>query len=186
MRAHRHARGPRRRQAASGDFRMSHVDYRLHGAVAVIRFGNPPVNSLGHGVRRELAEAFDRAAADSAVKAVVLTGANGVFSGGADIREFGLPASRAAPNLLQLIAIVDDMRKPVVAAIGGTCLGGGFEIALTCHFRVAAAQAPIGLPESKLGLLPGAGGTQRLPRLVGMETALNMILGGEPVPAKLL
>ena len=165
---------------------MSHVDYRLHGAVAVIQFGNPPVNSLGHAVRRELADAFDRAAADSAVKAVVLTGANGVFSGGADIREFGLPASRAAPNLLQLIAIVDDMKKPVVAAIGGTCLGGGFEIALACHFRVAAAQAPIGLPESKLGLLPGAGGTQRLPRLVGMETALNMILGGEPVPAKLL
>jgi 3-hydroxyacyl-CoA dehydrogenase len=165
---------------------MSHVEYRLHGAVAVIQFGNPPVNSLGYAVRRELAEAFDRAAADSAVKAVVLTGANGVFSGGADIREFGLPASRAAPNLLQLIAIVDDMKKPVVAAIGGTCLGGGFEIALACHFRVAAAQAPIGLPESKLGLLPGAGGTQRLPRLVGMETALNMILSGEPVPAKLL
>ncbi|HVY80550.1 MAG TPA: 3-hydroxyacyl-CoA dehydrogenase NAD-binding domain-containing protein [Steroidobacteraceae bacterium] len=165
---------------------MSHVDYRLHGAVAVIRFGNPPVNSLAHAVRRELADAFDRAAADAAVKAVVLTGTNGVFSGGADIREFGLPAARAAPNLLQLIAIVDEMRKPVVAAIGGTCLGGGFELALSCHFRVAAAQAPLGLPESKLGLLPGAGGTQRLPRLVGMETALNMILSGEPVPAKLL
>ncbi len=165
---------------------MSHVDYRRHGAVAVIRFANPPVNSLGHAVRRELADAFDRAAADNAVKAVVITGADGVFSGGADIREFGLPASRAAPNLLQLIAIVDGMSKPVVAAIGGTCLGGGLELALACHFRVAAAQAPLGLPESKLGLLPGAGGTQRLPRLVGMETALNMILSGEPVPAKML
>ena len=165
---------------------MSHVEYRLHGPIAVIQFGNPPVNSLGHAVRRELAEAFDRAAADDAVKGVVLTGAGGVFSGGADIREFGLPASRAAPNLHQLIAIIDDMRKPVVAAIGGTCLGGGLEVALACHLRVAAAQAGIGLPESKLGLLPGAGGTQRLPRLVGMETALNIILGGEPVPAKLL
>jgi 3-hydroxyacyl-CoA dehydrogenase len=165
---------------------MSHVDYRLQGPVAVIQFSNPPVNSLGHAVRHGLADAFDRAAADSAVKAVVLTGADGVFSGGADIREFGLPASRAAPNLLQLIAIVDGMRKPVVASIAGTCLGGGLEIALAGHFRVATAQAPIGLPESKLGLLPGAGGTQRLPRLVGMETALNMILSGEPVPAKLL
>jgi 3-hydroxyacyl-CoA dehydrogenase len=165
---------------------MTHVDYRLHGAVAVIQFGNPPVNSLGHAVRRELVEAFDRAAADPAVKAVVLTGANGVFSGGADIREFGLPASRAAPNLLQLIAVVDGMRKPVVASISGTCLGGGLELALGCHFRVAAAQASIGLPESKLGLLPGAGGTQRLPRLVGLETALNMILSGEPAPAKML
>src|SRR5689334_19888377 len=165
---------------------MSHVDYRLQGPVAVIQFRNPPVNSVSHGVRRELADAFDRAAADVAVKAVVLTGADGVFSGGADIREFGLPAGRAAPNLLQLIAIIDGMRKPVTAAIGGTCLGGGLEVALACHFRVAATQAPIGLPESKLGLLPGAGGTQRLPRLVGMETALNMILSGEPVPAKLL
>jgi 3-hydroxyacyl-CoA dehydrogenase len=167
-------------------FDMSHVDYRLHGGVAVIQFGNPPVNSLGHSVRRELAEAFDRAAADSAVKAVVLTGANGVFSGGADIREFGLPAALASPNLRQLIAIIDDMKKPTVACIGGTCLGGGFEVALACHFRVAAAAAPVGLPESKLGLLPGAGGTQRLPRIVGVETALNMILGGEPVPAKML
>jgi 3-hydroxyacyl-CoA dehydrogenase len=165
---------------------MSHVDYRLQGPVAVIQFRNPPVNSVSHGVRRELADAFDRAAADVAVKAVVLTGADGVFSGGADIREFGLPAARAAPNLLQLIAIIDGMRKPVIASIAGTCLGGGLEIALACHFRVASAQAPIGLPESKLGLLPGAGGTQRLPRLVGMETALNMIISGEPVPAKLL
>jgi len=165
---------------------MSHVDYRLHGGVAVIQFGNPPVNSLGHAVRRGLADAFDRAAEDSAVKAVVLTGANGVFSGGADIREFGLPAALASPNLRQLIALIDDMKKPVVAAIGGTCLGGGFEVALACHFRVAGAAAPVGLPESKLGLLPGAGGTQRLPRIVGVETALNMILGGEPVPAKLL
>jgi 3-hydroxyacyl-CoA dehydrogenase len=165
---------------------MSHVDYRLQGPVAVIQFRNPPVNSVSHGVRRELADAFDRAAADDGVKAVVLTGADGVFSGGADIREFGLPAARAAPNLLQLISIIDGMRKPVVAAIAGTCLGGGLEIALACHFRVASALAPIGLPESKLGLLPGAGGTQRLPRVVGMETALNMILSGEPVPAKLL
>jgi len=165
---------------------MSHVDYELRGTVALIQFRNPPVNSLGHAVRRGLAEAFDRARSDDAARAVVLSGAGGMFSGGADIREFGTPAARSAPNLLQLIGIIEALPKPVVAAIGGTCLGGGLEVALACHLRVAAAHALIGLPESKLGLLPGAGGTQRLPRLVGLEAALNMILSGEPVPAKLL
>jgi 3-hydroxyacyl-CoA dehydrogenase len=165
---------------------MSPVQYELRGSVAVIQFHNPPVNSFGRAVRSALAEAFDRATADPAARAVVLTGAGNLFSGGADIREFGTPAAHSSPNLLQLIAIIEASPKPVVAAIGGTCLGGGLEVALSCHARVAASQALIGLPESKLGLLPGAGGTQRLPRLVGLETALNMILSGEPVPAKLL
>ncbi|MEP7246107.1 MAG: 3-hydroxyacyl-CoA dehydrogenase NAD-binding domain-containing protein, partial [Gammaproteobacteria bacterium] len=165
---------------------MAQVDYRLHGAVAVIEFGNPPVNSLSYEVRRGIAEGVERANADGAVKAIVLTGSGSLFSGGADIREFGTPAAGRAPNLHQLLSLVECSPKPVVAAIAGTCLGGGFELTLACHYRVADKQASIGLPETKLGLLPGAGGTQRLPRLVGVELALNMILGGEPVPAPLL
>ena len=121
---------------------------------------------------------------DDGVRAIVLAGAGSLFSGGADIREFGTPAARAAPQLRDVIAACEASAKPVIAAIGGLCLGGGFELALGCHYRVARADARVGLPEVKLGLLPGAGGTQRLPRLVGVETALNMILSGEPVPAR--
>lgn len=165
---------------------MTHVEYGLRGNVAVIKFGNPPVNSLGHALRAALVEALDRAAADNDAKAIVLYGTGGLFCAGADIREFNTPLAVRAPTLHQLIAATEQSPKPVVAAIAGTCLGGGLELALGCHHRVAAAQAPLGLPESKLGLLPGAGGTQRLPRLVGIETSLNMILSGEPVPAKLL
>jgi 3-hydroxyacyl-CoA dehydrogenase len=165
---------------------MSHVDYQPRGAVAVIGFGDPPVNSLGHATRREIAEALDQAAADAAIGAIVLTGRNGMFSGGADIREFGTPLMTRAPHLGHLIAMVEASAKPVIAAIGGTCLGGGFELSMACHYRVANSEATVGLPEVKLGLLPGASGTQRLPRLVGVETALNIILSGEPVPAKLL
>jgi 3-hydroxyacyl-CoA dehydrogenase len=125
-----------------------------------------------------------RAAAGPWRRAIVLTGAGGQFSGGADIREFGTPASLAAPRLHDVIAACEGSAKPVIAAISGVCLGGGFEIALGCHFRVARADARVGLPEVKLGLLPGAGGTQRLPRLVGVTTALNVILGGEQIPAR--
>ena len=171
---------------AEGRFFMAHVQFRTEGAVAVITFANPPVNGLSYAVRAELAAAIDRAAADSAVRAIVLTGAGGLFSGGADIREFGTPAALRGPNLRQLISQVEMSAKPVVAAIGGTCLGGGLELSLAAHYRVANADAKLGLPEVKLGLLPGAGGTQRLPRLVGVETAINMIVSGEPVPAKLL
>jgi 3-hydroxyacyl-CoA dehydrogenase len=135
-------------------------------------------------VRVALLDALDRAAADPEVRAIVLTGADGRFSGGADIREFGTPASLAAPQLRDVIAACEASVKPVIAAISGICLGGGLEIALGCHYRVARADARVGLPEVKLGLLPGAGGTQRLPRLVGLETALNMILSGEQVPAR--
>jgi 3-hydroxyacyl-CoA dehydrogenase len=103
---------------------------------------------------------------------------------GADIREFNTPASSAEPTLATLIRIAEESRKPVVAAIGGVCMGGGLELALGCHFRVATPDAQIALPEVKLGLLPGAGGTQRLPRVAGVETALNMIVSGAPVPAR--
>ncbi len=153
------------------------------GQVAVLTFGEPPVNSLGLTTRRDLAAAVDAAIADPAVAAIVLGGANGLFSAGADITEFGTPKMLAGPNLLDLIALIESSPKPVVAAIEGTCLGGGFEIALGCHYRVAGTTAKLGLPEVKLGLLPGAGGTQRLPRLIGVEAALNLILAGEAVPA---
>jgi 3-hydroxyacyl-CoA dehydrogenase len=118
--------------------------------------------------------------------AIVLTGGDKLFSGGADIREFGTPKARAEPTLHTLIRIAEDCTKPVIAAIGGTCMGGGLELALACHFRVAAPTATIALPEVKLGLLPGAGGTLRLPRVVGVETALNMIVSGASVPASQL
>jgi len=117
------------------------------------------------------------------VRAIVLTGANGLFSAGADIREFNTPKARTEPNLLTLIEAVEASEKPVIAAIGGTCMGGGLELALGCHFRVATAGASIALPEVKLGILPGAGGTQRLPRAIGLEAALNMIVSGSSVPA---
>jgi 3-hydroxyacyl-CoA dehydrogenase len=159
---------------------------RIERATAIITFANPPVNGLSHAVRAGIAAALERAQADATVRAIVLTGGGGLWSGGADIREFGTPASSAAPALPQLIAQVEAGPKPVIAAITGTCLGGGLELALAAHHRVAAADAKLGLPEVKLGLIPGAGGTQRLPRLVGAERALDMIVGGEPVAAATL
>lgn len=156
-----------------------------HGRVAVITFGQPPVNSLGYALRRELAASIDAAIADPSVAAIVLTGANGIFSAGADIKEFGTSKALAAPDLRGLIDLVESSPKPVVAAIEGACFGGGFELALGCHYRVASGAAMLGLPEVKLGLLPGAGGTQRLPRLIGIESALNMIVSGDPLPAPL-
>jgi 3-hydroxyacyl-CoA dehydrogenase len=160
------------------------IDYRVDRAVAVISFANPPVNGLSHAVRAGISATLERAQADPAVRAIVLTGAGGLFSAGADIREFGTPASMAEPTLRQLIDLVETSAKPVIAAIAGTCLGGGLELALAAHYRVASADAKLGLPEVKLGLLPGAGGTQRLPRLVGVETAIDMIVSGEPAPAR--
>jgi 3-hydroxyacyl-CoA dehydrogenase len=164
---------------------MNTVETARQGPVAVIRFGTPPVNSLGTQTRRDLAAAIEAANADPGVTALVLTGNHGLFSAGADIKEFGTPGMLAAPNLHNLINVVESSPKPIVAAIEGNCLGGGLELALGCHYRVAAEGAKLGLPEVKIGLLPGAGGTQRLPRLIGVENALNVILGGEPVPAKL-
>jgi 3-hydroxyacyl-CoA dehydrogenase len=162
---------------------MPDIDYRVDRAVAVISFANPPVNGLSHAVRAGMSAALERAHADPSVRAIILIGTGGLFSAGADIREFGTPASMADPTLRQLIDLVETSAKPVIAAIAGTCLGGGLELALAAHYRVASADAKLGLPEVKLGLLPGAGGTQRLPRLVGAERAIDMIVSGEPVPA---
>ena len=159
------------------------IGYRLDRDVAVISFDNPPVNGLSHAVRSAILDALDRAQADPGARAVVLTGTRDVFSAGADIREFGTPASSAEPSLRQLIERIETSPKPVVAAIAGTALGGGLELAMSAHYRVASADARLGLPEVKLGLLPGAGGTQRLPRLVGVEKALEMIVTGDPAPA---
>ncbi len=158
--------------------------YARHDAVAVITLDNPPVNGMNHAVRTAIVAGIDRAQADPGVNAIILTGAGGLFSGGADIREFSTPQARAEPTLPTVIAIVEASGKPVIAAIGGNCMGGGLELALGCHFRIAAPHAQIALPEVRLGLLPGAGGTQRLPRAVGVEAALNMIVSGASVPSE--
>lgn len=157
---------------------MSSVHFEVSGAIALLRLDNPPVNSFGHEMRRALVTALARAEDDPAVKAVVLIGSGKGFSGGADIREFGTPRSLAAPNLHSVLRTVEDCTKPVIAAIDGICMGGGLELALCCHYRIAATGARLALPEVKLGLLPGAGGTQRLPRVIGAEAALNMIVSG--------
>jgi 3-hydroxyacyl-CoA dehydrogenase len=162
------------------------ANYAAHGAVAVVTLDNPPVNGLGLDTRRQFAAAIERALADDSISAVVVTGAGKAFSGGADIKEFGSPRAIAEPNLLSLIKLVEASPKPVIAAINGTCMGGGLELSLGCHYRVAAPKVPVALPEVKIGLVPGAGGTQRLPRALGVETALNMIVSGEPVPSDVL
>jgi 3-hydroxyacyl-CoA dehydrogenase len=160
--------------------------YEVRGPVAVITLDNPPVNGLGYDTRRAVADGMERAQADANVKAVVLTGAGKAFSGGADIKEFGSPKAIAEPNLLSLIKLMEASTKPVVAAVHGVCMGGGLELALGCHYRVAAPGTNVALPEVKIGLVPGAGGMQRLPRVLGVETALNMIVSGEPVKSELL
>ena len=160
--------------------------YEVRGPVAVITLDNPPVNGLGFATRSAVAAGVERAEADAAISAIVITGAGKAFSGGADIKEFGSPKALAEPNLLSLIAVVENCSKPVVAAIHSVCMGGGLELSLGCHYRVAQAGTKVALPEVKLGLLPGAGGTQRLPRALGVEPALNMIVSGEPVEAQML
>ena len=162
----------------------STIDYIMHGPVAVISLNNPPVNGVGSAVRSGVLAAFDRALADPQVRALVLTGGEQVFSGSADVREFGTPNATRGPSLPTVICAFESSPKPVIAAIAGVCLGSGLELALGCHFRVAKPDASLGLPEVKLGLLPGAGGTQRLPRLIGLERALNMIVSGEVQAAR--
>jgi len=157
------------------------VDLRRDGEIAVVTVDNPPVNALKYEVRAGLTQALAHARDDDAVSAVVIACAGRTFFAGADITEFGKPPQ--APSLHDVIVAIEAMPKPVVAALHGTALGGGFELALACHFRVAVPGARVGLPEVKLGLLPGAGGTQRLPRLVGPEKALQMIASGEPIGA---
>ena len=151
--------------------------------IAVITFDNPPVNGMGLAVRRGMADALAAANADDAIAGIVLTGGGKVFSGGADIKEFNTPRAEQAPNLHDVIAAVEASPKRVCIAINGTTLGGGLELSLGANYRVADAKAEVGLPEVKIGILPGAGGTQRLPRVVGLETALNMIVSGASVPA---
>ncbi len=158
------------------------VDLRRDGEIAIVTADNPPVNALKHEVRAGLTEALRQIRDDPAVKAVVIACAGRTFFAGADITEFGKPPQ--APGLGEVIAAIEAMPKPVIAALHGTALGGGFELALACHFRVAVAGARVGLPEVKLGLLPGAGGTQRLPRLIGPEKALKMIVTGDPIEAR--
>ena len=162
------------------------AQYQVHGDIAVITLSNPPVNGLGFATRLSIADGLSRANADPAVKALVLTGAGKAFSGGADIKEFGSPKALQEPNLLSVILALEHSAKPVVAAIHSVCMGGGLELAMGCHYRIAAPGCSVALPEVNLGLIPGAGGTQRLPRVLGVEVALNMIVSGEPVKSEML
>ncbi len=156
--------------------------YSVREGIAVITLKNPPVNGLGNALRAGIAEGLKQAAADPEVKAVLVIGSSKVFSGGADIREFNKPMT--PPNLPEVNDMQDAMQKPLVAAIGGFALGGGLELALGCHYRIAAPKALLGLPEVKLGILPGSGGTQRLPRLIPVHEAARMIILGDPIPAE--
>jgi 3-hydroxyacyl-CoA dehydrogenase len=160
--------------------------YQVRGASAVITLDNPPMNGLGYEVRKGIADGLERALADAQVKSIVITGAGKAFSSGADIKEFGTPKALAEPNLLSVILALEASDKPIVAAVHSIAMGGGLELALGCHYRVASAGTQVALPEVKIGLIPGAGGTQRLPRVLGLETALNMIVSGEPVASELL
>ncbi|MDP6708370.1 MAG: 3-hydroxyacyl-CoA dehydrogenase NAD-binding domain-containing protein [Alphaproteobacteria bacterium] len=157
------------------------VTLQKQGSIGVITVDNPPVNALSAGVRDGLLACLNQGLADDEIKAMVLLGKDRTFIAGADIREFGKP--RAGVPLHEVNEAYEFADKPVVAAIHGTALGGGLEIALCCHYRYAVPSAQVGLPEVKLGLLPGAGGTQRLPRIVGAETALDLIANGSFVPA---
>ncbi|MBH9553157.1 3-hydroxyacyl-CoA dehydrogenase NAD-binding domain-containing protein [Inhella gelatinilytica] len=163
---------------------MSLLQTSRQGSVLLLHVSNPPVNGLSFALRTALMHALDGAEAAPDVLAVVIHGGAKAFSGGADIREFGQPQALAQPNLPSLCARLDEMSKPVVAAIEGLALGGGLELALACHYRVVQAKAQIGLPEVNLGLLPGAGGTQRFPRAVGLATALKLIPQGRLVRAQ--
>jgi len=156
--------------------------YAVRDGIAVITMKNPPVNGLGNALRAGIAQHLEHADSDPDVKAVVLIGSSKAFSGGADIREFNKPATK--PNLPEVNDLQDSMQKPLVAAIGGFALGGGLELALACHYRIALEKTVLGLPEVKLGILPGSGGTQRLPRIIPVHEAARMMILGDPIPAK--
>lgn len=160
---------------------MQTVQTAISGAIAILTIDNPPVNALGARLRADLKAAMEAAASDAAVDAIVIAAAGKAFIAGADISEFGKPP--VAPILPDVLDAIEGCAKPVVAAIQGAALGGGLEVALACHARVAAPAAKLGLPEIKLGIIPGAGGTQRLPRLIGAAKAFPMMLTGEPVSA---
>ena len=156
------------------------VHYEVRDGVALLTIDNPPVNPLSSGVRFYLSKHLETALADAAVKAIVITGKGRAFIAGADIRDFGKPASADEQPKRPAGAYIEESAKPIVAALNGTAFGGGLEFALTCHYRVASPGAPVGLPEIKIGLLPGGGGTQRLPRLIGAKAAMEAILSGDP------
>ena len=166
----------------SRDTAQPSVASALHGNILVLTLDNPPVNALGVEVRRGLLAAMDSAADDPTVAAILLVGAGRHFCGGADIREFG--QTPQAPALPAVVKRIEDSAKPVVAAIQGVALGGGLEVALAAHYRLALGSARLGLPEVLLGLLPGAGGTQRLPRLIGARAALELMLSGRHLNAR--
>ena len=162
----------------------SPISTRKHGDVLIVLSNNPPVNALGAAVRKGLVAAIEEAEADDGVKAVVIACEGQTFFAGADVSEFGTPKAFEEPVLPQVVDRIEACTKPVVAAIHGTALGGGLEVALSCHYRVAVPSAKLGTPEVKLGLLPGAGGTQRLPRVAGVRKALEMCATGNPIGAK--
>jgi 3-hydroxyacyl-CoA dehydrogenase len=155
--------------------------FEKRGEVGIIWINNPPVNAISVGVREAIIDGVAKLTNDAQIKVGVLACEGRTFMAGADITEFGKP--QLLPSLADAIKAVENSSKPIVAAIHGTAFGGGLEVALACHYRVAVASAKVGLPEVKLGLLPGAGGTQRLPRLIGVEAALAMIVSGDPIPA---
>src|SRR6476659_2118913 len=161
---------------------ISPISTRRHGDVLVILSDNPPVNALSTAVRRGLVDAIAEAEADESVRAVVIACEGQTFFAGADISEFGKPPQQ--PWLPAVVDTIENCSKPVVAAIHGTALGGGLEVALSCHYRIAVPSAKLGTPEVQLGLLPGAGGTQRLPRVAGVRKALEMCATGNPIGAK--
>ncbi len=162
------------------------AEYKVIGDVAVITMSNPPVNGLGLATRVGITDGLTKANSDAAVKSIIITGAGKAFSGGADINEFGSPKAIQEPNLLSVIRACENSAKPVLAAVHSVAMGGGLELALGCHYRMAAPGCKVALPEVKLGLIPGAGGTQRLPRVIGVEPALNMIVSGEPINSEML
>src|SRR5213593_447321 len=158
------------------------VDLDRRGRIAVLTINNPPVNALSQHVRQGLRDGVKQAIADAGVGAIVITCAGRTFIAGADITEFGKPPRE--PGLHEVLDLIEGSLKPVVAAVHGTALGGGLEVTLACHYRVGVRTARFGLPEVRLGLLPGAGGTQRLPRVVGVQKALQMIVSGDPITAE--
>ncbi len=165
---------------------MTKVKYETQNQVAIITLDNPPLNTFGYEQRGELATFIDKAVADNQIKAIVITGSEKVFSSGADVTEFANNKVGIPPDLRDLISIAEECSKPTIAAISGTCMGGAFEFAMGCHYRIAKPDASLALPEIKIGIFPGAGGTQRLPRLIGIEKSFNIIMTGNTVSAEQL
>lgn len=160
------------------------IEYRKEGAIGVITINNPPANALSFAVTKGIDDALAGCLEDDEVTAIVVTGAGRMFVAGADIREFSMTRPDDVPELPDVIDNLESSTKPVIAAMNGLALGGGMELAMGCHYRLAAPSVSIGQPEVKLGLIPGAGGTQRLPRLIGVEAGLDAIVGGDPISAK--